>query len=97
VNDRPSPTRAPPGCEKIGILARTVHINWGSFDDPPAADADDDVEEILHQVGLSPLFVDLDRVRLFRPGHAYAIAREKLSPREQFRALVYLEESEAMR
>jgi erythromycin esterase-like protein len=36
--------------EAIGLLARTVHIDWGTFEDPPVASAEGDLEQHLHAV-----------------------------------------------
>lgn len=82
--------------EAIGLLASTVKINWGKFPDPPVADGKDAAERQLYALGRPALFVDLARTTLFETGKSYDIAGEGHVPREQFRALVYLQESEAM-
>lgn len=82
--------------EAIGLLASTVKINWGDFEDPPVADAKADAELRLHSLGKASLFVDLAKSTFLEPAKSYSIAGESCVPREQFRGLVYLDESEAM-
>jgi len=83
--------------EAIGLFARTVKINWGKFEDPPVATGPGTAEDVLHALGRPALFVDLARTSVFEPGNSYSVAEETYVPREQFRAFVYLRESEAMK
>ncbi|MEM9861661.1 MAG: hypothetical protein AAF938_08605, partial [Myxococcota bacterium] len=85
----------------IGLFGYDVEVNWinvrmGSIPVPSR----DDGETLLNELGVPYLFVDLDfpgaEMPLFAPGARVGLQREVMVPRDQFRAMIFLQHSPAM-
>lgn len=83
--------------EAFALAAQEVKINWANFEDPPLADGKDAVEKMLFGLGKPLLLVDLQANAVITPGKEHELQAERMVPSAQFRGLVYLEKSEAMK
>lgn len=80
----------------VGLFAYRVRINWdgSKVEDLPLRNGTNDLERPPHELGISPLVVDLADNALYERKKAYAITEvERGVPLDHFRALLFLEES----
>ena len=84
----------------VGLTAFQADLNWPSYSCGSLLTAPDSVENPLHDLGRSPLLIDLTfpggHPPFLAPGVSFGLGDGEMVPRDQFNGLLYLDRSPRM-